>query len=73
MVVCSYCNHPIEPGTGKLFVRKDGKVFELCGSKCQKNWLQLGRKPLTLKWTETSRKFKRAQHAEQQKSTEKKQ
>ncbi len=42
----------MEPGTGKLFVRKDGKVFDFCSSKCEKNMLKLKRKPRTTKWTQ---------------------
>lgn len=55
---CSYCQKAIEPGTGKIFVRKDGKAHDLCSSKCERNWLHLGRKPLQLKWTESYRKFR---------------
>ena len=35
---CSYCGKQLEPGTGKLFVRKDGAVFYFCSSKCQSNY-----------------------------------
>ena len=49
--LCSYCGEEIEPGTGKMFVRKDGTVFFFCSSKCQKNLLKLGRVPRKIRWT----------------------
>lgn len=49
--VCSFCGEEIEPGTGKMFVRKDGTVFFFGSSKCEKNLLDLGRVPRTVRWT----------------------
>ncbi|MBI4415877.1 MAG: hypothetical protein HY557_02705 [Euryarchaeota archaeon] len=49
--VCSFCGNEIEPGTGKMFVRKDGTVFFFCSSKCEKNLLDLRRVPRTVPWT----------------------
>ncbi|MBU1199854.1 MAG: 50S ribosomal protein L24e [Nanoarchaeota archaeon] len=49
---CDFCRKQIEPGTGKIFVKKDGKAFDLCSSKCEKNLLKLKRKARTTKWTE---------------------
>ncbi|MEM0493314.1 MAG: 50S ribosomal protein L24e [Candidatus Thermoplasmatota archaeon] len=49
--VCSFCGNNIEPGTGKIFVRKDGTVLYFCRSKCQKNMLKLNRIPRRVKWT----------------------
>jgi len=54
--VCSFCGEDIEPGTGKMFVRRDGKVFYFCSRKCEKNMLELGRNPRKLKWTKYYRK-----------------
>ncbi|MBW2990935.1 50S ribosomal protein L24e [Candidatus Woesearchaeota archaeon] len=48
---CDFCRKTMEPGTGKMFVRKDGKTFDFCSSKCEKNMLKLKRKPRTTKWT----------------------
>lgn len=56
---CSFCGNDIEPGTGKMFVKKDGTVFFFCGMKCQKNMLQMGRIPRRVRWTET---YARAKH-----------
>jgi len=55
MTSCNYCGYDMRPGTGKLFVKKDGKVLNICSSKCYKN-MNLGREPKNLKWTKFSRK-----------------
>lgn len=54
--VCTFCGNEIEPGTGKMFVRKDGTIYNFCSSKCQKNLLGLGRIPRRVRWTKN---FKR--------------
>uniref|UniRef100_A0A7C3RG71 Large ribosomal subunit protein eL24 n=1 Tax=Archaeoglobus fulgidus TaxID=2234 RepID=A0A7C3RG71_ARCFL len=53
--VCSFCGYEIEPGTGKMYVRRDGRVLYFCSGKCEKNMLKLKRKPRKLKWTKYSR------------------
>jgi len=52
MVKCSFCGIDSEHGTGKMLVKKDGKVLYFCANKCEKNMLKLKRKARTLKWTE---------------------
>src|SRR3989442_668687 len=54
---CSFCGNEIEPGTGKMFIRKDGTVFLFCSHKCQANMLKLGRVP---RWTPWTQAFRRA-------------
>jgi large subunit ribosomal protein L24e len=54
---CSFCGNEIEPGTGKMFIKKDGTVFVFCSSKCQLNMLHLGRVP---RWTPWTQAFRRA-------------
>ena len=49
---CSFCGNEIEPGTGKMFIKKDGTVFVFCSSKCQLNMLKLGRVPRWTPWTQ---------------------
>ncbi len=49
--VCSFCGEEIEPGTGKIYVRKDGKILHFCSRKCEKNMVVLKRNPRKLKWT----------------------
>jgi large subunit ribosomal protein L24e len=52
---CSFCKRKIEPGTGKMFAKKDGNVLYFCGSKCENNMLKLKRIPRRVKWV-TKRK-----------------
>jgi len=49
--ICSFCGNEIEPGTGKLFCKKDGNVFHFCSSKCQKNMTKLKRVPRRVRWS----------------------
>ena len=48
---CSFSGENIEPGTGTMFVKKDGKILYFKNSKCMKNFLKLKRKPRNFKWT----------------------
>src|SRR5271166_3136817 len=48
---CSFCAGEIEPGTGMMFVKRDGTVFHFCTSSCRKQQLHLGRVGHRLKWT----------------------
>ena len=49
---CTFCGKAIPKGTGKIYVKKDGKIFNFCSSKCEKNLVKLKRKPVKIKWTE---------------------
>jgi large subunit ribosomal protein L24e len=49
--VCSFSGEEIEPGTGLMFVRKDGSVLWFKDSKARKNSLKLKRNPRKVKWT----------------------
>jgi len=51
MPKCSFCGNTIEKGTGKMFVKKDGKLLYFCSSKCEKNMLKLRRKPIKTRWS----------------------
>jgi len=48
---CSFCAREIEPGTGMMFVKRDGTVFNFCTSSCRKQQLNLGRVGHRFKWT----------------------
>jgi large subunit ribosomal protein L24e len=48
---CDFCKKKIEPGTGKKYVKNDGKVLDFCSSKCEKSTFKLKRKPREWKWT----------------------
>ncbi|MBN2478069.1 50S ribosomal protein L24 [Candidatus Micrarchaeota archaeon] len=71
MAVCSFCGNEIKPGTGVRFVRKDGKSFSYCSSKCQKN-TKLGREGRRKKWTKAYVDFKKATGGTAKKKSSKK-
>jgi large subunit ribosomal protein L24e len=49
--VCSFCGNEIEPGTGKMYIKKDATVYFFCTGKCQKNMINLKRVPRRVRWT----------------------
>jgi large subunit ribosomal protein L24e len=49
--ICSFCGVEIEPGTGKMYVKKDGTVFLFCTSKCYTNMIKMKRVPRRTEWT----------------------
>ena len=56
---CSFCEKQIPRGTGKMYVKTDGKIFYFCSSKCEKNMLVHKRKARNLKWTKTAFNLKK--------------
>jgi large subunit ribosomal protein L24e len=48
---CSFCGEKIEPGTGRMYVKKDGKIFFFCSTKCYKNMIELKRVPRRTRWS----------------------
>ncbi|WP_255191524.1 50S ribosomal protein L24e [Natronobeatus ordinarius] len=54
---CDYTGEEIEPGTGIMYVQKDGTVLHFVDSKAEKNYL-LGREPRDLEWTAEGRRGK---------------
>jgi large subunit ribosomal protein L24e len=48
---CSFCGTDIEPGTGKLYIKKDGTKYHFCSNKCQKNMIGLKRVNRNVRWT----------------------
>lgn len=58
MARCSFCGHMIEPGTGVMFIKNDGKIFNFCALKCRKNLMKLGRVPKEMPWTRSAAKDK---------------
>ncbi len=51
MAICTFCGKTIEFGTGKIFIKKEGKKIDFCSNKCEKNMIKLGRKAREHKWT----------------------
>ncbi|TDA31525.1 MAG: 50S ribosomal protein L24e [Hadesarchaea archaeon] len=54
---CSFCGGSVAPGTGTMFVKKDGSILYFCSSKCERNF-RLGRRADRTRWTEKYRKEK---------------
>jgi large subunit ribosomal protein L24e len=48
---CTFCGTDIEPGTGKMYVKKDGTKWNFCSNKCQKNLVVLKRVNRNVRWT----------------------
>ncbi len=70
---CSFCGKDIEPGTGRMYVKKDGTVLYFCSSKCYKNMMELKRVPRRVTWTADYEKEKRIRTgAKDEKEEEKK-
>ena len=49
--ICTFSGEEIEPGTGLMFVKRDGTVHYFKNSKARKNALNLKRNPRKVKWT----------------------
>jgi len=45
----------MEKGTGKSYIKSDGRKLYFCSSKCEKNMLKLGRKARETKWVKTKK------------------
>ncbi len=57
---CTFSGKEISPGTGRMYVKKDGTILWFSSSKAKKNMLELGRKANRVKWTEDARAAKQA-------------
>ena len=52
MAKCTFCGKNILIGTGKMFVKMDGRILYFCSMKCEKQTFKLNHKPRTTKWTQ---------------------
>ncbi|MHB8395985.1 MAG: 50S ribosomal protein L24e [Thermoplasmataceae archaeon] len=48
---CHFCGKEIEPGSGSLYIKKDGSLMNLCSRKCRVNALTLRRVARKVRWT----------------------
>lgn len=62
---CSYCGKEIARGTGKIFVKTDGKILYFHSNKCENNALKLGRDARKFKWTAHFERGTKAKKEEQ--------
>ena len=72
MARCSFCGHMIEPGTGVMFIKNDGRIFNFCSLKCRKNLMKLGRVPKEMPWTRVAVKDKKERQESGKTTTEEK-
>ncbi len=70
--VCSFCGKEIEPGTGRMFVKKDGSALHFCSSKCYKNMMELKRVPRRVSWTAEYQKEKKIRTGSKEEAKEEK-
>jgi large subunit ribosomal protein L24e len=49
--VCTFTGDEIEPGTGLMYVKRDGSILWFKNSKARKNAVKLRRNPRKVKWT----------------------
>jgi large subunit ribosomal protein L24e len=68
--LCSFCGKDIEPGTGKMYVKKDGTVFLFCSNKCNKNMINMRRVPRNVEWTKAYAQKKQLLNSEKHKEKE---
>lgn len=54
----SFSGKNIPPGTGLIYVKKDGTIHYFAGTKTKRNFLKLKRNPNETRWTEGYRKIK---------------
>ena len=54
MTNCTFCGSAIEPGTGKMYIKRDGTVHHFDSAKCQRNMVGLGRVNRHVKWTQAA-------------------
>ena len=64
MVTCAFTGAEIPPGTGKMFIKKDGRVLYFKNRKAEKNYLKLKRNPRKVGYTAAARHAKEQRIAE---------
>ncbi len=67
---CSFCGEKIEPGTGKMYIRKDGSILYFDKSKCEKNYLKLKREARDVLWTKEGHEARKSRSKTAKSQTE---
>jgi len=49
--ICSFSGEEIEPGTGLMYIKRDGSILWFKNSKTRKNAVKLKRNARRVKWT----------------------
>jgi large subunit ribosomal protein L24e len=68
--ICSFCGIDIEPGTGRMYAKKDGTIFLFCSHKCYMNMIMMKRVPRRTEWTRAYAVAKNIAKAEKHKDLE---
>jgi large subunit ribosomal protein L24e len=63
MPTCTFTGQEIPPGTGKMYVRKDGSILWFSSRMAEKNFLKLKRNPRLVDYTVQGRKAKQQRMA----------
>ena len=58
--VCAFSGDDIEPGTGLMYVKRNGEVLYYKSRKCLREHQGLGRVNRYVKWTKAAREAKAA-------------
>ncbi len=53
---CHFCNQAIPPGTGLMYVKKDGTVLRYCSRRCFVSAERYKRNPKRQAWIRKARK-----------------
>lgn len=56
--ICAFSGEPIEPGTGLMYVKKNGEVLHYKTRKCFSEHQHLGRVNRYVKWTRVAHELK---------------
>lgn len=56
--ICSFSGEPIEPGTGIMYVKKNGEVYHYISRKCLREHQGLKRVNRYVPWTQAARAIK---------------
>ncbi len=62
--VCSYSGDVIEPGTGLMYVKRNGEVYHYKTRKCFREHQKLKRVPRYVRWTKQARELKQERKAQ---------
>lgn len=55
---CTFCGSPIEPGSGTMYVRKNGAIYNFCSRKCKVNLLELKHVSRNTRWANEFHRLK---------------
>ena len=60
---CSFCGETLPTGRGKMYAKVSGQLLYFCSSKCDRNFIKLGRDGKRVKWTARFKEIKAKESA----------